>query len=113
MTLPQSQPGPSASASPSSSATTFSSALTLSLCLYLLVKILVAGGCGYIGSHALVELTVAGHDPVSIDDNSRSSESLRDGIEEVTGKRARNYHLVLASWSVRRESQQTVGMLQA
>jgi UDP-glucose 4-epimerase len=58
-------------------------------------KVLVTGGCGYIGSHTLVELLVAGHDAVSIDDNSRSSETILDGVERVTGKRVRNYRVDL------------------
>jgi UDP-glucose 4-epimerase len=60
-----------------------------------MVKVLVTGGCGYIGSHTLVELIAAGHEPVSIDDNSRSSENILDGVERVTGKRVRNYKVDL------------------
>ncbi|MBM3332054.1 UDP-glucose 4-epimerase GalE [candidate division WOR-3 bacterium] len=55
-----------------------------------MAKVLVTGGCGYIGSHTLVELLSAGHEPVSIDDNSRSSESVLDGVERITGRRVRN-----------------------
>ncbi|MEI7899360.1 MAG: UDP-glucose 4-epimerase [bacterium] len=58
-------------------------------------KVLVTGACGYIGSHTLVELLAAGHDPVSIDDNSRSSESILDGVERITGKRVKNYRVDL------------------
>jgi UDP-glucose 4-epimerase len=36
-------------------------------------KILVTGGCGYIGAHTVVDLLENGYDVVSIDDNSRSS----------------------------------------
>ncbi len=53
-------------------------------------KVLVTGGCGYIGSHTLVELIAAGHEPISIDDNSRSSETILDGVERITRKRVRN-----------------------
>jgi UDP-glucose 4-epimerase len=53
-------------------------------------KVLVTGGCGYIGSHTLVELLAAGHEPISIDDNSRSSETILEGVERTTGKRVRN-----------------------
>ena len=60
-----------------------------------MAKVLVTGGCGYIGSHTLVELIAAGLEPVSIDDNSRSSESILDGVERVTGKRVRNYKVDL------------------
>ena len=60
-----------------------------------MARVLVTGGCGYIGSHTLVELIAAGHEPVSFDDNSRSSESILDGVERVTGKRVRNYKVDL------------------
>jgi UDP-glucose 4-epimerase len=60
-------------------------------------KVLVTGACGYIGSHTLVGLIAAGHDPVSIDDNSRSSESILDGVEKITGKRVKNYRVDLRS----------------
>jgi len=58
-------------------------------------KIITTGGCGYIGSHTLVELLVAGYDPVSIDDNSRSSESVLDGVEKINQKRVKNYQVDL------------------
>src|SRR5512137_1331036 len=60
-----------------------------------MAKVLVTGGCGYIGSHTLVELIAAGHHPVSIDDNSRSSESILAGVEKITGRRVKNYRLDL------------------
>jgi len=58
-------------------------------------KVLVTGGCGYIGSHTLVELIAAGYEAVSIDDNSRSSESILVGVERISGKRVRNYPVYL------------------
>ncbi len=36
-------------------------------------KILVTGGCGYIGSHTVVDLIENGYEVISIDDNSRST----------------------------------------
>jgi UDP-glucose 4-epimerase len=59
------------------------------------VKVLVTGGCGYIGSHTLVELIAADHEPISIDDNSRSSETILNGVERITGKRVSNYRVDL------------------
>jgi UDP-glucose 4-epimerase len=53
------------------------------------------GGCGYIGSHTLVELIAAGYEPVSIDDNSRSSESILEGVEKAAGRRVKNYRIDL------------------
>ena len=49
-------------------------------------KILVTGGCGFIGSHTIVDLIENGFDVVSIDDNSRSTSYLLDGIEKLTSK---------------------------
>jgi len=60
-----------------------------------MAKALVTGGCGYIGSHTLVELLAAGFDAVSIDDNSRSRESILDGVERITGRRVRNHRVDL------------------
>ena len=38
-----------------------------------MAKILVTGGCGYIGSHTLVDLIENGYDVISVDNNSRST----------------------------------------
>lgn len=54
-------------------------------------KILVTGGCGYIGAHTLVDLIENGYDVICIDDNSRSNTSLLSGIEKITGKKVKNY----------------------
>ena len=48
-------------------------------------KILVTGGAGYIGSHAVVELFQAGYQPVIIDNFSNSRESALVGIEAIVG----------------------------
>ncbi|MEJ7662154.1 MAG: NAD-dependent epimerase/dehydratase family protein [Hymenobacter sp.] len=37
-------------------------------------KILVTGGAGYIGSHAVVELVQAGYEPVIVDNFSNSED---------------------------------------
>ena len=49
------------------------------------MKILVTGGAGYIGSHAVVELAQAGYQPVIIDNFSNSRESALAGIESILG----------------------------
>jgi UDP-glucose 4-epimerase len=36
-------------------------------------KILVTGGCGYIGSHTIVDLIENGYEVISVDNNSRSN----------------------------------------
>lgn len=61
-------------------------------------KILVTGGCGFIGSHTVVDLIENGFDVVSIDDNSRSSTFLLDGIEKITGKKIKNYKVDLKNF---------------
>ena len=50
------------------------------------MKILVTGGLGYIGSHAVVELLNENYDVVVIDDLSNSSRDIVDKIKEITGK---------------------------
>ena len=51
------------------------------------MKILVAGGTGYIGSHTAVELLKKGYDVVIIDNLSNSHAAVIDRIEEITGKK--------------------------
>lgn len=58
-------------------------------------KVLVTGGCGYIGSHTIVDLIDNGFDVVSVDNLSNSSESVLNGIEAITGKRVKNYNIDL------------------
>ena len=54
-------------------------------------KILVTGGCGYIGSHTIVDLLDNGYEVVSIDSNIRSKAETTERIFIITGKRIRNY----------------------
>jgi UDP-glucose 4-epimerase len=58
---------------------------------HFMKKVLVTGGCGYIGSHTLIDLLDAGFEVVSVDNLSNSDEKPLDGIEKITGKRVRNY----------------------
>lgn len=51
------------------------------------MKILVTGGAGYIGSHTCVELLMAGHDVVVIDNLSNSSSVVIDRIEKICKRR--------------------------
>ena len=50
------------------------------------MKILVTGGLGYIGSHAVVELLDENYEVVVIDDLSNSTRDVVDKIKEITGK---------------------------
>lgn len=63
-----------------------------------MAKILVTGGCGYIGSHTLVDLIEHGYDVISIDDLSRSSLSALTGVEMITGKKVKNYKVDLKNF---------------
>jgi UDP-glucose 4-epimerase len=61
-------------------------------------KILVTGGCGYIGSHTLLDLIENGFEPVCVDNNSRSTPALLEGIKKVTGVTVKNYKLDLCNF---------------
>lgn len=50
------------------------------------MKILVTGGCGYIGSHTCVELLENGHDVIIIDNLCNSKEEVVDVIKDITKK---------------------------
>ncbi|MEE1111453.1 MAG: NAD-dependent epimerase/dehydratase family protein, partial [Alphaproteobacteria bacterium] len=50
-------------------------------------KIIVTGGCGYIGSHTSVALQQSGFDVVVFDNLSNSSSDSLNGIEKITGVR--------------------------
>jgi len=63
-----------------------------------MVKILVTGGCGYIGSHTLVDLIENGYDVVSVDNNSRSHASMLERVEKITGQRIKNYKVDLCNF---------------
>ncbi|GAC1594142.1 MAG: UDP-glucose 4-epimerase GalE [Hymenobacter sp.] len=56
-------------------------------------KILVTGGAGYIGSHAVVELYQAGYQPVIIDNFSNSEEAALAGIEAILGTAVPTYRI--------------------
>ncbi len=49
--------------------------------------ILVTGGAGYIGSHAVVELLAAGHDVFVIDNFCNSKASVLDRVAQIAGRR--------------------------
>ena len=61
-------------------------------------KILVTGGCGYIGSHTIVDLVENGYEVISADNNSRSKASILDGVEKITGKKIKNYKVDLCNF---------------
>ncbi|MBA3648504.1 MAG: UDP-glucose 4-epimerase GalE [Chitinophagales bacterium] len=50
------------------------------------MKILVTGGCGYIGSHTIVDLLLKGYEVVSLDNFSRGKRYVPERIKQITGK---------------------------
>ena len=54
-------------------------------------KILVTGGCGYIGTHTIVDLLQNGFNVISADNNSRSKTGILEGVEKITGVKVKNY----------------------
>jgi UDP-glucose 4-epimerase len=50
------------------------------------MNILVTGGAGFVGSHTVVELVAAGHNPLILDDFSNSNKSVLIGLKNIIGK---------------------------
>ncbi len=62
-------------------------------------KILVTGGCGFIGSHTIVDLIENGFEVISVDNNSNSTTDVLSGIEQITGKSITNYNYDLKDFA--------------
>lgn len=58
-------------------------------------RILVTGGCGYIGSHTIIDLFSHGLEVVTIDNNIRSKASSLNLVEKVSGKKPTHYPIDL------------------
>ena len=56
-----------------------------------MAKVLVTGGCGYIGSHTLVDLIENAYDVISVDSLINSDLSSLKGIKQITGITVKNY----------------------
>jgi UDP-glucose 4-epimerase len=65
--------------------------------------ILVTGGCGFIGSHTMVDLLENGYNVISIDNNSRSGTQLLDGAQKITGRKITNYKIDLCDFQATRK----------
>ena len=59
------------------------------------MKVLVTGGCGYIGSHTIVDLIENGFEVISADNLVNSTEDSLLGIEKITGQKIKNYQIDL------------------
>ncbi|WP_068259744.1 UDP-glucose 4-epimerase GalE [Janibacter limosus] len=55
------------------------------------MRVLVTGGAGYIGSHTVVQLVAAGHEPVIADSHVNSRASVLPRLEELTGTRIESH----------------------
>ena len=65
-------------------------------------KILVTGGCGYIGSHTIVDLIDNGFQVVNIDSLVNSDTSVLSKIEEITGQSVAHYTVDLCDLAATR-----------
>ncbi len=61
-------------------------------------KVLVTGGCGYIGAHTILDLIENNFEPVCVDNNSRSTTALLEGIKNISGKSVKNYKVDLCNF---------------
>ncbi len=52
-----------------------------------MLRVLVTGGTGYIGSHTCLQLIAAGMTPVLLDNFCNSKPSVMDRIEQLSGQR--------------------------
>jgi len=55
------------------------------------MRVLLAGGAGYIGSHTAVELLAAGHEVIIVDDYSNSCPEVIARIEQISGMTVKAY----------------------
>jgi UDP-glucose 4-epimerase len=61
-------------------------------------KILVTGGCGYIGSHTLIEILLqTNFEVISIDNLLNSSANTLERVKQITGKMVKNYFIDLCN----------------
>jgi len=67
------------------------------------MKILITGGCGYIGSHTVVELLREDYEVVIIDNLSNSSKEVLTSIEAITKKMPIFYEGDVADFSLLRK----------
>ena len=56
-------------------------------------KVMVTGGCGYIGSHTCVELLQAGYELVVVDNLSNSKTAALERVEKISGRKV-SFHQV-------------------
>lgn len=70
----------------------------INLSKIILIKILVTGGAGYIGSHTIIDiLENTNWEVISINNYSTSTETTYQRIEQITGKTISHYNVDLRS----------------
>ena len=79
-------------------------------------KILVTGGCGYLGSHTIIALIDSGkYEVVSVDSCVRSTQETMNRVEEITGVKVKNYQVDVcdkeAFFKVFEENPDVVGII--
>ena len=79
-------------------------------------KILVTGGCGYIGSHTIIALIESGkYDVISVDSCVRSTPETMQRVETITGVKVKNYQVDVcdkeAFFKVFEENPDVVGII--
>ena len=68
-----------------------------------MMRVLVTGGCGYIGSHTLVDLIENGYEVICADNLLNASEAALEGIEGITGRSIVNHRTDLSDLKATRE----------
>ena len=66
-------------------------------------KILVTGGAGYIGSHTVVELYLAGYIPIIVDNLCNSSKRNLDGINKILNAKILWYNINCTEYNKMKE----------
>lgn len=76
-----------------------------------MARILVTGGCGYIGSHTIVDLLEHGYEVVCADNLSRSTEQCLAGMEAITGNAIKNHQVDFADRQATQNFFSNIGQL--
>lgn len=66
-------------------------------------KILVTGGCGYIGSHTIIDLIDNGFEVICIDNNIRSNPEILEAVKKITNKTVLNYSIDICQLDLLKE----------